>query len=70
MLKGRSISHQITCVLQNGEYVRAEGQFLLARGSGLQATLMMRALSHPDYREVYQVKNTWKALSMKAATKK
>jgi hypothetical protein len=47
MLKGRSMSHQISCVFQNGEDVRWEGQFLLARGSGPQASLVMRAFSHP-----------------------
>ena len=48
MLKGRSMSHQIICVFQNGEDVRWEWQYLLARGPGLQASWMMRAFSHPD----------------------
>src|SRR5579859_756418 len=47
MLKGWSMSHQIVCVFQNGEGVRWEGQFLLARGSGPQTNLAMRLSSHP-----------------------
>ena len=47
MLKGGSMSHQMICVFQNGEDVRWEGQFLLARGSGPQTSLVMRLSSHP-----------------------
>ena len=45
------MSHQITCVFQKGENVRWKGQFLLARGSGPQGSLAMRACSHPAIRQ-------------------
>lgn len=51
MLKGRSFGLQITCVFPNRDDVGWEGQFLLARGSGPEASLLMRWSSHPDFRQ-------------------